>query len=65
MQREDTMPSPGPKDVPSSRDLHGEPGKDEAREMENAVVKDAVETDQADRERIHGDGKDIGLEPKK
>ncbi|RYX91683.1 MAG: hypothetical protein EON84_12425 [Bradyrhizobiaceae bacterium] len=59
------MPSPVSKDVPSSRDLPDEPRKDEARDLEKAIVEDADETDQADRERIHGDGKDIGLDPKK
>ncbi|WP_211911528.1 hypothetical protein [Tardiphaga alba] len=49
----------------SSRDLPDEPRKDKAREQEKAVIKDADKTDQADRDRVHGDGGDIGLDEKK
>ncbi|MDB5574068.1 MAG: hypothetical protein JWR79_1225 [Tardiphaga sp.] len=46
----------------TSRDIESEPPrKDSEREQQAAVIKDADKTEQADRERIHGDGKDIGL----
>ncbi len=48
----------------SSRDLPDEPRKDKAREQEEAVIKDGDKTDQADRDRVHGDGGDIGLDRK-
>lgn len=47
----------------TSRDIEGpSPRKDRDREQRDAVVKDAGETEQADRDRIHGDGDEIGLE---
>jgi hypothetical protein len=46
----------------SSRDIPTEPRKDEAREQQAAIVEDADKTEQADRERIHGDGSDLGLD---
>jgi hypothetical protein len=49
----------------SSRDLPDEPRKDKSREQEEAVIEDADKTDQADRDRVHGDGGDIGLDRKK
>lgn len=48
----------------SSRDFPAEPRKDKERDQQKAVIKDADKTDQADRERIHGDGRDIGLDRK-
>jgi hypothetical protein len=48
----------------SSRDLPDEPRKDKSREQEKAVIEDADKTDQADRDRVHGDGGDIGLDRK-
>ncbi|MDB5626802.1 MAG: hypothetical protein JWR73_2604 [Tardiphaga sp.] len=46
----------------TSRDIESEPPrKDSEREQQAAVIKDADKTEQADRERVHGDGKDIGL----
>lgn len=41
-----------------------EPRKDNAREQQKAIVKDADKTDQADRDRVHGDGHDVGLDRK-
>jgi hypothetical protein len=49
----------------TSRDIPGPgPRKDEQRAQERAVIKDADKTDQADRDAIHGDGDDIGLDRK-
>jgi hypothetical protein len=48
--------------VPSSRDIPAEPRKDKDREQQKAIIKDADKTDQADRDRIHGDGHDIDLD---
>ncbi|MDB5502536.1 MAG: hypothetical protein JWR89_2438 [Tardiphaga sp.] len=49
----------------TSRDLPGtEPRKDEEREQQQAVVKDADKTEQADWDRVHGDGHEIGLDKK-
>jgi hypothetical protein len=49
----------------TSRDIPGPgPRKDEQRAQEKAVIKDADNTDQADRDAIHGDGDDIGLDRK-
>jgi hypothetical protein len=49
----------------TSRDIPGPgPRKDEQRAQEKAVIKDADKTDQADRDAIHGDGDDIGLDRK-
>ena len=50
--------------VPSSRDVPADPRKDKDREQQKAVIKDADKTDQADRDRVHGDGEDIGLDQK-
>ena len=49
----------------TARDIPGPgPRKDEQRAQEKAVIKDADKTDQADRDAIHGDGDDIGLDRK-
>ncbi|SFL34529.1 hypothetical protein SAMN03159423_1352 [Bradyrhizobium sp. NFR13] len=49
----------------TSRDIPGPgPRKDEQRAREKAVIKDADKTDQADRDIIHGDGDNIGLDRK-
>jgi hypothetical protein len=56
--QEDAMP------VSSSRDIAAPPRKDETREQEKAMVKDATKTDQADRDHVHGDGHYIGLDRK-
>ena len=49
----------------TSRDIPGPaPRKDEQRAQEKAVIKDADKTDQADRDTIHGDGDNIGLDRK-
>lgn len=52
----------------TSRDIAAnegtEPRKDTQREQEQAVVKDADKTDQADRDAVHGDGKRIGIQEK-
>jgi hypothetical protein len=45
----------------SSRDMPAEPRKDKDRDQQEAVVQDADKTDQADRDRVHGDGQNIGL----
>lgn len=58
------MPAQSSRDIPSSRDLPAEPRKDEARDQQKAMVKDADKTDQADRDRVHGDGHDIGIDKK-
>ena len=48
-----------------SRDIKGQPPrKDREREQQDAVVKDADQTDQAERDRVHGDGHEIGLDEK-
>jgi hypothetical protein len=47
----------------SSRDLPGpDPRKDEQREQQQAIVKDADKTEGRDRDKIHGDGHDLGLD---
>jgi hypothetical protein len=49
----------------TSRDIPGsEPRHDTERDQEKAMVKDSDKTDQADRDRVHGDGGDIGLDRK-
>ncbi|MDB5655710.1 MAG: hypothetical protein JWQ94_3323 [Tardiphaga sp.] len=49
----------------TSNDIPGsEPRKDEARDQQNAVLKDADKTGQTDWDRIHGNGADIGLDRK-
>jgi len=50
----------------SSRDLSGPKSRtDTARERDEAIRKDADKTEGRDRDRIHGDGEDIGLDPGK
>jgi hypothetical protein len=39
-----------------------EPRKDEAREMQQAIVKDADNTEVKDRDQVHGDGGTLGLD---
>jgi hypothetical protein len=47
----------------TSRDIAGsEPRKDEARDQQQAIVKDADKTGQSDSDRVHGDGSEIGLD---
>jgi hypothetical protein len=47
----------------SSRDLPGQPPrKDTKRETEQATVEDADKTNDEDRDRVHGDGGEIGLD---
>jgi hypothetical protein len=47
----------------SSRDLPGpEPRKNTERDDEKARVKDADKNDGEDRDRVHGDGSEIGLD---
>ena len=47
----------------TSRDLPPSPPKtDKGLEQQQATIKDADKTDQADRNRIHGDGSDLGLD---
>lgn len=55
-EREIEMPPKTSRDIPGS-----EPRKDEQREQQNAVIKDADKTGQSDWDRVHGDGGDIGL----
>ena len=38
------------------------PRKDEAREMQQAIVKDADQTEGKDRDQVHGDGGTLGLD---
>lgn len=46
----------------TSRDIPGpEPRKDSARDQEKAAVRDGAKSDQQDRDRVHGDGKGIGI----
>ena len=46
----------------SSRDLPGpEPQKDTQRDADKARAKDAPKNDGEDRDRVHGDGSEIGL----
>lgn len=47
----------------TSRDLPpSPPQKDKEREQQQANIKDADQTDQADRNHIHGDGEALGLD---
>lgn len=47
----------------TSRDIEGqEPRKDRDREQQDAVVKDGDEAEQAERNRVHGDGEEIGMD---
>jgi hypothetical protein len=49
----------GPK---TSRDLPGpKPRKEEEREIQNAVVEDADESDVKDRDLVHGEGGTLDL----
>lgn len=52
----------------TSRDIASndgaEPRKDTQRDQEQAMVKDADKTDQADRDAVHGDGERIGIPQK-
>ena len=49
----------------SSRDVPGpDPRVDEQRDQRKAIIQDADKTDQADRDRVHGNGDDIGLDGK-
>jgi hypothetical protein len=49
----------------TSRDLPGPaPHKDEIREQQQAVIEDADKSDGRDRDAIHGDGAEIGLQKK-
>jgi hypothetical protein len=57
--RENAMKPKTSRDIP----VPG-PRKDEQRAREKAVIKDADKTDQADRDIIHGDGDNIGLDRK-
>jgi hypothetical protein len=46
----------------SSRDLPGpEPRVDSEREQQQAIVEDADNTEGKDREKVHGEGRDLGL----
>ena len=46
----------------SSRDLHyPPPQKDTEYEDEKARIEDADKNDGADRDKVHGDGSEIGL----
>jgi hypothetical protein len=50
-------------DPKTSRDLPGAaPRHDDERDQQKAVIKDADKSDGRDREDIHGDGEEIGLE---
>ena len=47
----------------SSRDLPGPgPRKDAERDEREAVIKDADKNDGWDREKVHGDGDELGLD---
>jgi len=53
-----------PKQPKSSRDLDGpKPRRDERRETDEAIIEDADETEGRERDRVHGDGGEIGLDP--
>ena len=46
----------------TSRDIsESPPRKDTEREQQQAVAKDGDKTDQADRDRVHGDGRSLGV----
>ena len=46
----------------SSRDLPGSPQrKDEARDMQQAIIEDADKSDGRDRDLEHGEGGTLGL----
>lgn len=49
----------GPKQPPDPRT--DEPRKDKGRETREAVIKDADETNERDRDKVHGDGDTINL----
>jgi hypothetical protein len=38
------------------------PRKDEDREMRQAIIRDADQTDGKDRDQVHGDGRALGLD---
>jgi hypothetical protein len=40
------------------------PKSDTRRDTEKAIIKDADKTEVADRDRVHGDGKKLGLDKK-
>lgn len=47
----------------TSRDLRGPgPKQDKDRDQQNAVIKDAENNDGWDRDQVHGDGNDLGLD---
>lgn len=47
----------------TSRDIPGPgPQKDTQRDADKARAKDAAKSDGEDRNRVHGDGRDIGLD---
>lgn len=49
----------------SSRDLPGPaPRQDRERDTKQAEIKDARQNDGRDRDRIHGDDTDLGLDDK-
>jgi hypothetical protein len=58
-ERENAMPPQTSRDIPGPK-----PRKDSEREQQDALIKDAGKTDQADRDRVHGDGSGIGLQDK-
>jgi hypothetical protein len=61
--QEDAMQQPTTsRDIASSEG--GKPSKDSQREQEKAMIKDANETDQAERDAIHGDGNNLGITEK-
>jgi hypothetical protein len=41
-----------------------DPSRARTASANSAMIKDAGKTDQADRDRVHGDGGDIGLQDK-
>ena len=50
----------------TSRDIQGsEPRKDKEREQQNAAIEDADKPGQSDRDNVHGDGGELGMDDKK
>jgi hypothetical protein len=46
----------------TSRDMPGnEPRVDKRRDEKRAEIKDADKTETVNRDKVHGDGKDIGI----
>jgi hypothetical protein len=54
--KEDAMPPKTSRDMPGN-----EPRVDKHRDEKRAEIKDADKTETVNRDKVHGDGKDIGI----